>query len=324
MINDIIKYEGKLDLNGFIIPCFVLEDGTRVLSGRVLQEALRIREKPEEGEKRGGYILPTFLGAKGLKPFIESKLEVAKLEPLICYRGDQIIHGYEATVLADICDAMLEARRMGIKMTERQQIVTTQCEILIRALAKVGIIALVDEATGYQYEREEKELQSILNKLISDEIFQYQKQFQLSFYKEIFKLWNIPFTPETIKHKPQFIGHITNRYVYSNMPKGSFVLDKLKKLTPKTKSGNRAYQFHRHLTETGKESLKKVLYTVEALASISNDKKVFDKHIQEKYGQKEIPFDDFERLDKNNELPKLSDFNNKLNTALNYNPKNRK
>jgi hypothetical protein len=335
MSKNIIKYDGKLDLNGFIIPCFVLEDGTRVLSGRALQEALRIRDKPEIGEKRGGYILPTFLGAKGLKPFIESKLEVANLEPIICYNGDQKIHGYEATVLADICDTMLEARRMGIKMTDRQQIVTNQCEILIRALAKVGIIALVDEATGYQYEREADALQNILKGLIDDEINPRKDTFPLSFYKEIFKLWNIPFTEQNIKRKPRFIGHITNRFVYLNMPAGTYVLDKLKKKTPKTDSGNYKFRFHQSLTpEKGWELLKKVINTVEAFASISDNKVKFKFYINEKYGQKSLfSSEELDRLAKENDDIKpnkieskkpLSDFNNKLNKALNYNPKKEK
>lgn len=72
---------------------------------------------PLEGEKRGGYILPIFLASKTLKPFIESKLEVAKLEPIICYRGNQKIHGYEASrqsaypTATYVCDYDYEAFR---------------------------------------------------------------------------------------------------------------------------------------------------------------------------------------------------------------------
>lgn len=29
-----VKYRGELNLGGMVIPCYVLEDGTRVLSGR--------------------------------------------------------------------------------------------------------------------------------------------------------------------------------------------------------------------------------------------------------------------------------------------------
>lgn len=183
------------------------------MSGRGFQEAVRIRDRVE-GEKRGGYILPTFLASKTLNPFIESKLEVAKLEPIICYRGNQKIHGYEATVLADVCDAILEARRSGVHFTERQSIVAGQCEILMRSFAKVGIIALVDEATGYQYEREHQELQRILRAYISEELLAWQKRFPDTFYREIFRLngWGHFMSGNIdINKRPGVIGHWTNR-----------------------------------------------------------------------------------------------------------------
>lgn len=311
-----VTHEGELNLNGLIIPCFVLEDGTRILSGRGLQEALRIRDKPEKGEKRGGYILDKFFKAKTLKSLVESKLKVANFEPIICYRGNQKMHGYEATVLVDLCDMMLDARKKRMLTTERQQIVADQCEILVRAFAKVGIIALVDEATGYQYTREKFELQAILKAFISDEIMKWQETFQLSFYKEIFRLWNIPFTPQNIKRKPMFIGTLTNKFVYENLPKGIFVLEKLKEKTPKTVGGNYRYRLHQSLTpEVGREALKKVIYSVEAIASISDNKRQFVKLINEKYGQKEIPFDDLETLDEPPQPPKEV-ANTTFNTTL--------
>jgi hypothetical protein len=257
MENTILK-EGVLELGNTSIDCYVLKDGTRVLSAREMQRALAMVDEGDSKEISGTR-LNRYLGQKTLQPFIYKGKEPGHFEPIVCLKVNQKINGYEATVLVDICDAFLQARK-DIKLSHRQKIIADQCEILMRSFAKVGIIALIDEATGYQYDREKKELQAILKEFISDEIFEYQKQFQLSFYKEIFRLWNIPFTPQNIKRKPQFVGHITNRYVYSNLPKGSFVLDKLKTLTPKTKSGNRAYQFHRHLTDSGKEALKKVLY----------------------------------------------------------------
>lgn len=328
MSKNIIKYEGDLDLNGLIIPCYVLEDGTRVLSGRGLQEALSIRDKPEEGEKRGGYILPTFLSSKALKPFIESKLDVAKLEPIICYRGNQKIHGYEATVLADICDAMLEARKMGIKMTERQQIVTTQCEILIRALAKVGIIALVDEATGYQYDREKFELQKILKAYISEELLAWQKRFPDEFYREIFRLNDWPFTVAQIQRgeRPGIIGTWTKKYIYSALPKG--VLPALLDKTPRNDKGKLKAHLHRSLTrEQGIEHLNKQIISVVTLMNISDNWKQFEKLWNKKFGQQEL-FTDYtllepekKQIQESKPKERLSDFNAKLKTALNFNPK---
>ncbi|MGB3149471.1 MAG: P63C domain-containing protein, partial [Maribacter sp.] len=259
---NVVKYEGTLELNSIDIDCFVLEDGTRVLSSREMQRALSMVDEAKEGDSQtSGARLQRYLGQKSLQPFIYKGKEQGHYNPIICYQGDKKINGYEATILIDICDAFLQARK-DIKLSPRQKIIADQCEILIRSFAKVGLIALIDEATGYQYDREKKELQTILKALVSDEILEYQQQFQLSFYREIFRLWNIPFTPKNIKRKPQFIGHLTNRYVYSNLPKGIFVLDKLKSKTPKTEKGNFKYRLHQSLTENkGREALKKVLYT---------------------------------------------------------------
>lgn len=104
-------------------------------------------------------------------------------------------------MLFDLCDGFLEARK-NIELNSRQKKIADQCEILLRSFAKVGIIALIDEATGYQYAREKTALQIVLKAFISDEILKWQHTFQLLFYKEIFKLWDVPFTPEKIRRKP--------------------------------------------------------------------------------------------------------------------------
>ena len=206
----------------------------------------------------------------------------------------QKINGYEATALVDFCNIILEARKNEKINTERREIIAAQCEILVRAFAKVGIIALIDEATGYQYEREQKELQAILKTLISDEILQWQQAFHLNFYKEIFRLWGVPFTEQNIKRKPQFIGKLTNELVYKNLPKGTVVLSKLKEKTPKTQAGNYKYRLHQSLTpEAGREALKKVIYSIETLANISDTKAKFKSLVQDRFGQKIIPFPEY-------------------------------
>ena len=110
------------------------------------------------------------------------------------------------------------------------------------------------------------------------------------------------------------------------MPKGVFVLDKLKEKTPKTKGGNFKYRLHQSLTENiGREALKKVIYSVETLASISETKREFLRHLSNKYGQREIPFVDLEELD---EAPKKSgmvnnDFDRNLKGLLKIPPPNK-
>lgn len=304
-----VKYEGELDLMGFKIPCYVLEDGTRVLSGRGMQSVLKIYEV-EEGKEKAGSRLKEFLSQKSLQPFIykeekpEEKLNDI-FNPIICHKGGTTIHGYEATLLPEMCSVFLkvrkETREKGKGLSTRWKEITDWAEVLLGILAKVSIIALVDEATGYQYEREKNELQVILKAYVSEEVLKWQETFHIDFYKQIFRLWSIPFTARSIKKKPQFIGYLTNKLVYENLPKGSFILSELKAKTPRTKGGHPKHKLHQSLTpEVGREALKKVIYTVETLASISKDKNRFLKLVKEKYHpEKDLPYIDVEAMDDN-------------------------
>lgn len=277
-----IKYEGTLNLGENKLPCYVLEDGTRVLSGRKMQEILKVVDGNISGTK-----LPQFLSNSILKPFIFSNKDAAHFDPIICFKGKQRINGYEATVLTDICEAILRARRSGIKMTERQQIVANQCEILLSSFAKIGIIALIDEATGYQNEREHFELQKILSAYISEEILKWQLTFTDDFYREVYRLWGLPFIPKYIKNKPSFIGKLTTKYIYDLLPDG--VVDKIKEKTGKTDKGNWKYKWHQSLTpEIGREHLKKQIIEVTTLMSISKSKSEFNELFERKYNAKPI------------------------------------
>jgi len=308
-----ITNEGELPIGDMLIPCFVLADGTRVLSGRGFQEAIKVRDS-----KKGGYILPTFLDSKTLNPFIINKLGVAKLEPIIAYRGNMKIHGYEATVLADVCDAILEARRSGARLTDRQKTVADQCEILMRSFAKVGIIALIDEATGYQYEREKDALREIHKRFIAEELQPYVAQFPNKFYKEIFRLRGWAYTVKQIKYgqRPSVIGKWTKKYIYGGLPSG--VLEIL------LSDGRLKTKLFQHLTvDEGIEALKLQINSVTTLLEISDSWTQFDRLWNKKFGQQELPFTDYSILEPENNI-ELSSNNKALKKALDFNPKKEK
>lgn len=253
-----ISHEGELKLGGIVLPCYVLEDGTRVLSGRGMQEALKIVE--QDGIQASGTRLLRYLNQKSLEPFIYKEKKPGHYDPIVCYKGEQKINGYEATVLTDLCDAFLEARRT-ISLSPRQEIIAAQCELLMRGFAKVGIIALIDEATGYQYQREKDELQIILKAFISEELLKWQKMFPDVFYFEIFRLKGWDYTVKCIKKRPGVIGTWTNKLIYEQLPKG--VLEELKNKTPKSKDGNYTARFFQSLTgDIGHPALTAQIYKV--------------------------------------------------------------
>lgn len=261
-----VKYKGELDLAGYKIPCYVLEDGTRILSSRGMQEALKM---VDEGDKKvSGKRLGRYLEQKSLQPFIYKGKRLGHYDPIICYDGEKKINGFEATRLLDFSDGMLEARK-SMPLSPRQIIIAEQCEVIIRAIAKVGIIALVDEATGYQYERERFELQKILKLFVlKGRLFlKWRETFSLDYYKELFGVYDIPFTAENIKRKPRFIGWLTTELVYKNLPEGEEILKKIKSRTPKTPKGYYSKKLWQSLTKkVGRETLIDVIATVRTLA----------------------------------------------------------
>ena len=264
-----ITHEGEIELGDFSIPCYVLEDGRRVLSGRGMQSALKMVDETLENKETGGTRLDRYLSQKRLEPFIYKDKSLDHYNPITCYKGNQKINGFEATILMDICDAFLEARK-NILLYPRQEIIASQCEILVRAFARVGLIALIDEATGYQYDREKDELQKLINAYVSEELRPWTYTFGENYYKEIFRLRGWDFTVLGIKKRPSIVGKYTNIFIYEELPKG--VLEELKKRTPKNESGDYAARFHQSLTtDTGYVALKFQLNSVTSLMEAADN-----------------------------------------------------
>ena len=157
-----------------------------------------------------------------------------------------------------ICDIYLSARDDGV-LTENQKPLAVASDILMRSLAKIGIIALIDEATGYQFERDTKALQVLLSQYISEEFLPWVKTFPDDFYVQMFRLRGWDYKGRL---KTPYAGQITNFLVYNRLPEG--VLEELKRLNPiLNKNGYRKHKLHQGLTkEVGYQHLSQQISTV--------------------------------------------------------------
>jgi len=266
-----ITHEGVLPLGNMPIPCYVLENGTRVISGRGMQGVLKLGYPSDEAktsEERTGAQLSRFLETKWFKDLNSSNEELVHFAPIICYKGNQKIHGYEATALVDFCNIILQARKDGKVNTPKRIIVADQCEMLIRSFAKVGIIALVDEATGFQEEREKDELKKFLEKFLLEEKTKYVRTFPDEFFEMIFKMKGISWKQANKGKKPQWVGHHINNFIYSRL--GPEVLYSLRKLNPKNEKGNRSGKHFQYTSpDLGLPKLKEHLNILIALGKAS-------------------------------------------------------
>ncbi len=257
-----------LRVGDFEIPCYVLDDGRRVLVQRGMMTALDMKQGT--AGRGAGDRLAKFVATKGLKPFVGADLADVIIRP-IRFRVPTggIAYGYEATLLADLCDAVLAARKED-RLHRQQAHIAERCEILVRAFAKVGIIALVDEATGYQNVRARDALARILEKFIAKEIRKWVKTFPADFYVELFRLrgWKYPTLPADQQKRPALVGMLTNNIVYERLAPG--VLEELKRLTPRDDKGRLKTHYHRRLTEDiGHPRLREHLAAVIALMRAS-------------------------------------------------------
>lgn len=277
------------------IECYVLEDGTRVFSGNGLQKALQFPQSA--GGSALVSMLNTGLLSEKLTDDIKNKL-ISRKEFIRPGAGGKLstTYGYDATLLIDICNLLIECRELGI-LTPKQEEYARTAQIIISSVAKVGIIGLIDEATGYQHEREKDELQKLLRKYIAEELLPWQKRFPDIFYKELFRLNGWDYTLGNIKKRPGVIGTWTNKLIYEQLPKG--VLENLKDKTPKSEAGNTLARYHQSLTpDIGEPHLTAQINKVITLFQLSDNMKhmwqQFNKLLERQNGveQKEFEFDE--------------------------------
>jgi len=270
------------------IPCFVLEDGRRVISGRGLTAAIGMKGRGQGVTRISRHKLLSSSENSDLRLAIESPIKFIGRSP----KGlESASDGYEAVVLQEVCEAILKARDAGLLTTEQDHRYARYADALIRSFAKVGIIALVDEATGFQYDRAKNALAEILEKFISKELQPWTQTFPSEFYEQIFRLHNWKFDPSSVK-RPGVIGHYTNDIVYKRLAPG--VLKELRDKNPVV-DGRRKHKLFQWLTgDVGNPKLKSHLDGVITLMRISDSWpqfRAFLKKAYRKYETTDLGFD---------------------------------
>ncbi|OQS42305.1 P63C domain-containing protein [Chromobacterium haemolyticum] len=256
---------GVLKLGELALQCAVLPDGKRVISRNGVTVALGI---VKGGNSAGaGGELPVFLAHKALKPFIDADLEEVVKSPIVYLdsKNNSEAYGLDAALLPKVCEVWLRARDAKA-LQDRQLPIAINADILMRGLAQVGIIALIDEATGYQRDREKDALAKILEAFVAKELQPWLKTFPDEYYKQIFRLYDLPYPPAgKSSWRPGFIGKLTNEVVYARI--APELLPELKKAASRAQKKARLHQW---LTEDlGHPKLREHLSSIVTLLKLS-------------------------------------------------------
>ena len=245
-------YSAVLDLGGKKLPCAVIRGPKgiqRVLSETGITNAIlggrsgaskRLKAAAEDGST-----VPLFLASGNLKPFIPRELEEGPLVPIDYLDGDRIVRAYEASILPAICEVWLRARKAGeLKPSQMNRV--HAAELLLVALAQTGIVALIDEATGYEKIRPQNALQVYLDKIIRQKLAVWAKKFPDEFYENIYTLkgWK---WPGMQKNRFSVVAQYTRDLVYERLGHG--VLAELERKEPVRDNGQRSHKLHQWLTD---------------------------------------------------------------------------
>jgi len=266
-------HPGTVEIGKVLLRVGVLEGGIRVFSTRGFTRAMGGKQTGTRGGSSGAPQLPPFLLSANIKPFISADLMARLISPIEYQpkHGGRTAFGYEAKILPDICEVILDANEAE-PFKEKQEHLVKTANILLRGFAQLGVVALVDKATGYQDDLVKDELTKILDAYIEPALRPYLPKFQPEFFKEVYRIHGWEYKPGNTR-SPRYLGKFINKYIYEPLPPG--VLDKLRELNP-SKNGQRRRKHFQFLTaDIGEPHLDKQVAVVTSLLTISDNKPMF-------------------------------------------------
>jgi hypothetical protein len=265
---------------GIDVDCYVLDDDqkTAVISQRGMGAAIGLGEA-------GGNRLPRFIRGDKIAPYVGHELSQKLENPLIFQWSPaganqpppSVVHGYDVTILIDVCKVIIKAEEEG-KLLTRQEHIARQAHIILNASAKSGIKHLVYALSGYDATREQ--VIAAFKLYVREEARDYEKEFPDLLYREWYRLYELP---EPERNKPWKFKHLTENHVYKPLARSrGRVLHLLK--TERTTSGERHSKLHQFLSEIGVKALRQHLGQLLGIAQVSDDKAQYEKNVRRVFG----------------------------------------
>lgn len=236
----------------------VLDDGSRGYLRRQMAQLIGLHSK--NPSNRFAQICADFA------PKSLSLLEKSESPILMPHGGNGQF--FPAGVVPDIASGVIAAALEGRLHKSRLGMVAP-CLKIIHALAVTGEVALIDEATGYQYHRAPDALQELIGKLLRQSGSSWERRFQPDYYRAIYRLFGWRYQGH-VQNPPHVLGQITLRWVYAQVLPPE-LLDEIR---------NRKGLSEKHhqwwLSERGLERLTQQIHSVTAIARCSANYRDFD------------------------------------------------
>lgn len=277
--------QGGLTIGEIEFDCYVLSDRRRVINKRAMAKALGMKSA-------GGNVFLRAMGRKGLGSVIPDALRQRLESPIVftALAGEEA-HGYEGSDLVEVCDAIWQARREG-KLAPSQEALGLQAEIIIRSAAKVGIAALIDEATGFYKDKRKDEYRELFKEFIREEFGKWQQEFPPQFFDIWYRLYGLKRGAGS-RH-PQFFGKLIRKYIYAPLANSNgAILEMLDEKNPVVyANGGRRYKMFQFLTDQiGRDAFRAHLWQVVGIGMASRSKEGFERNFNAAFPQAGLQHD---------------------------------
>lgn len=264
--------DGLLKIGDVNLDVYRLKDGRRLISKKAMAAALGLKSE-------GGNAFMRTMSRQGIRSGLTQKL-ILRIENPLHFKGltNDLVDGYNVEDLIEVCDALIVARNEG-RLHSSQEFLAKQGEIIIRSCAKVGIIALVDEAVGYVDKRKD-EYRQMFEAFIASEVQQWKNEYPPKFFDMIYSLYGLKRSDPSSSKRPQFFGHFIRKFVYYPLAHSrGAILDMLDEKNPVVYSGgSRRYKLYQFLTDqVGIDALRQHLWQVVGIGAASRDRLQFER-----------------------------------------------
>lgn len=275
------SHKGDLPIGEIVIQAYRLSDGRRVISKKGMADVLGL-------QSTGGNAFLRSMTRPGVRSEIDEKLWQAIENPIFFRPVDPdsgndlgiTADGYEADTLIQVCKAIVTAHH-NKKLHGKQYFLYVRAEVIIRAAARLGIVALVDAAVGYQPDTRIAEYQRLFQQFVIDECRQWEQEFPDKYVDMMYRLYGLKrINPDSTK-TPKFFGKFTRKYIYFPLAHSNgAILEELDKKNPVVyASGGRKYKMFQFLQEKiGLPALRQHLWQVIGIGQVSSNKDQFERN----------------------------------------------
>ncbi len=274
-------YQGILPIGDVDLDCYVLDDRRRLFHKKEMANILGLKSK-------GGSAFLRTMTRKGIAETTSKDLQ-EKLDNPIKFRNlsNTLTHGYEAATLIEVCDTIIQADNDG-RLADSQMFLARQAQIIIRSAAKTGIVALIDEVTGYIADKRKEEYRELFKGFIAEECRGWVKEFPDPFFNMIYRIYGLKrANPQSFQH-PAFFGGFIRKYIYFPLASSNgAILEELDKKNPTVYvNGGRRHKLHQYLSqELGVDVLRSHLWQVVGIGNASKSKSDFERSFKRAFPQ---------------------------------------